>query len=94
MDFLSDFRIDINHAKNQLTLEAQPRPHEGHSFEWWQQKFRFWYMAKKGVEQFNSNARTQSQRELGEKMRQIVEKEINNLEARASQAGIPREYRQ
>lgn len=94
MDFLSEFRLEINHAQNQLTLQHQPRPHEGHSLQWWQEKFRFWNILKQSLQKMHATAGSQSGREVAEKMLRDVNEKINDLEIRASRAGVPRELRQ
>ncbi len=93
MDFLSEFRIDINYAQNYVTLEYQPGPHEGRSPLWWQQKFRFWHSRRKNFEYIRSVAKSRNGREMAEKLLRAVEKRINDLETRASRAGVPREFR-
>jgi clan AA aspartic protease (TIGR02281 family) len=94
MDFLSEFRLDINYAQNQLTLEQQAGPHEGHSLRWWQEKFRFWHTLKKSTEKILATAESQSSRDVAEKLLTRVNERINDLEIRASRAGVPRELRQ
>jgi clan AA aspartic protease (TIGR02281 family) len=94
MDFLSEFRIEINHVQNRLTLEYQPCPHDGHSLQWWQQKFRFWHTLKESFQKMHASAGSQSGREVAEKLLREVNERINDLEIRASRAGVPRELRQ
>jgi clan AA aspartic protease (TIGR02281 family) len=92
MDFLSEFHYEI--SQNQLTLDPQPGPHEGRSLQWWQEKFRFWHKIKNFVDRTRAAARTQQAREVGERMLRRVDERINDLEIRASRAGVPREFRQ
>ena len=94
MDFLSGFRVDINYAGNQVTLEHQPGPHAGYSSLWWQQKFRYLHDRKKLFERVRSNASSEQQRSFADQRLRAIEKKINDLEIRASQAGIPRKFRQ
>lgn len=94
MDFLSDFRTEINPAENQLTLVAQPGPHEGHSFQWWQLKFRFWYSEKRQLEQLFSTTQSPQAREFAAMALEFVNRKLNDLDIRASHAGVPREFRQ
>ncbi len=93
-DFLLDYRVDIEYAKNQVILERQADPYGGHTFEWWQQRFRRYSQLKAGIEAGRARAATQGARDHLDSQLRIVDEKISNLETRASQAGIPREYRQ
>lgn len=93
-DFLLEYRVEIEYAKNQVILEAQEGPYGGHSFEWWQRRFRRYADHKRGLEAGRSRAGSETARDLLDKQLRIVEGKINDLESRASQAGIPREFRQ
>lgn len=91
-DFLLDYKVNIRYAENQVILEPQQRAYEGHSFEWWQKKFRLFHAVKRRYEALRSTTGTAN--EVAEKQLRAVEQRISDLEARASQAGIPREFRQ
>ena len=91
MDFLSQFRLAINHAKNELTLEPEPGPYEGRTLVAWQINFRAWNNLKKGLERLRSDPRFALQ---AKEMLQAVDSKLNDLEIGASQAGVPREFRQ
>jgi len=93
MDFLSDFKINIDHAQNQLTLEAEPGPHEGRSLHWWQQKFRFWRGYKVFVERVRAATTIQSTHDIADSILRVVEGKINDLELRASRAAVPFEFK-
>jgi len=98
--FLSEFRVDINYGENQLILEHQPGPYGGHSARWWQQKFRSYSQYRKLYEDIRSGAlnlagsRFQELREKAAFLLQAVDTKINDLEIRASQAGVPRTLRE
>jgi hypothetical protein len=93
-DFLLEYRVEIQYAQNQVVLEPQDGPYGGHSFEWWQQRFRRYAGYKRNLEAGRSMAGSEAARDLLEMQRRILEEKISNLETRASQAGIPREFRQ
>ncbi len=93
-DFLSDYKVDIRYDENQVVLEPQTRPYGGHSFEWWQKKFRLFQAIKKRYEELRSAAGPRGVSDIVARQLLAVERKINELEARASQAGIPREFRQ
>lgn len=93
-DFLLDYKVNIKYAENQVILEPQQRAYGGHSFEWWQKKFRLFYAVKRRYEALRSNRGAAGLNEVAEKQLRAVERKISELEARASQAGIPREFRQ
>ena len=93
-DFLSDYKVNIKYAENQVVLEPQSRPYGGHSFEWWQKKFRLFQAITKRYEDLRSAAGPRGVADIVAKQLSLVEQKINELEARASQAGIPREFRQ
>jgi predicted aspartyl protease len=92
-DFLSDFKVDIKYAENQIVFEGRDRSYGGHTFEWWQKKFRVFNALKKKYETLRDAQPTPGSDIVA---RQIlaVEQRIIELETRASQAGIPREFRQ
>jgi predicted aspartyl protease len=90
-NFLSDYKVDIKYATNQILLEPVDRPYGGHSFEWWQKKFRLYLAIKKKYEQAGGG---RGSNEVLDGQLRAVERKIAELEGRASQAGIPREYRQ
>ena len=91
-DFLLDYKVNIRYAENQVVLEPQDRPYGGHTFEWWQKKFRLFHAVKRRYEELRSGSGGTN--ELAERQLLAVEQRIGDLEVRASQAGIPREYRQ
>lgn len=93
-DFLLDYKVNIRYAENQVVLEPQQRAYGGHSFEWWQKKFRLFYAVKRRYEALRSTTGTAGPNEVAEKQLRAVEQKISDLETRASQAGIPREFRQ
>jgi predicted aspartyl protease len=90
-NFLSDYKVDIRYATNQILLEPVDRSYGGHSFEWWQKKFRLYLAIKKKYEQAGGG---RGANEVLDGQLRAVERKIAELEGRASQAGIPREYRQ
>lgn len=90
-NFLSDYKVDIKYATNQILLEPVDRSYGGHSFEWWQKKFRLYLAIKKKYEQAGGG---HGANEVLDGQLRAVERKIAELEGRASQAGIPREYRQ
>jgi len=93
MDFLSEFRMDINNAQKRITLAHQPGRHEGRSPQWWQQRFRFLHNRKKQLEHLRSITKSTPGRKLADSQLQEIEKKISELETRASHAGVPREFR-
>jgi predicted aspartyl protease len=92
-DFLSDFKVDIKYGENQIVLEPRERSYGGHTFEWWQKKFRMFNALKKKYETLR-DAQGAPGNEIVAKQLLNVEQRIIDLETRASQAGIPREFRQ
>ncbi len=92
-DFLLEYRVDIQYAKNQLSLEARQRPYAGHSNQWWQKRFRRYYRIKKDYEDNRSKAGSEKQRAWIDKQLHALEKKINELEIRASRAGVPQAFR-
>jgi len=92
-DFLSDFKVDIKYAENQIVFEGRDRSYGGHTFEWWQKKFRMFNAIKKKYESLR-DAQSAPTSEIVAKQLLAVEQRIIELETRASQAGIPREFRQ
>lgn len=90
-NFLSDYKVDIKNATNQIVLEPADRSFGGHSFEWWQKKFRLYLAIKKRYEQAGAG---RGGNEVLDGQLRAVDQKIAELEGRASQAGIPREYRQ
>ncbi len=94
MDFLSEFRIDINHSENEVILVPQSGPHEGRSLEWWQQRFRYWNYRKQTFEQILATATSPHVRKVADSRLRATEKKIRDLEIRASRAGVPRKLRQ
>ena len=81
-------------------LEPQPGPYGGHSARWWQQKFRSYSQYRKLYEDIRSGAlnlagsRFQELREKAAFLLPAVDTKINDLEIRASQAGVPRTLRE
>jgi len=92
-DFLSDFKVDIKYGENQVVFEGRDRSYGGHTFEWWQKKFRMFHALKKKYESLR-DAQSAPGSEIVAKQLLNVEQRIIELETRASQAGIPREFRQ
>jgi len=92
-DFLSDFKVDIKYGENQVVFEGRDRSYGGHTFEWWQKKFRMFNAIKKKYETLR-DAQSAPGSEIVAKQLLNVEQRIIELETRASQAGIPREFRQ
>jgi predicted aspartyl protease len=90
-NFLSDYKVDIKYATNQIVLEPVERAYGGHSFEWWQKKFRLYLAIKRKYEQAGGG---RGVNDVLDGQLRAVERKIAELEGRASQAGIPREYRQ
>jgi clan AA aspartic protease (TIGR02281 family) len=90
-NFLSDYKVNIKNAANQIVLEPADRSFGGHSFEWWQKKFRLYLAIKKRYEQAGAG---RGGNEVLDGQLRAVDQKIVELEGRASQAGIPREYRQ
>jgi predicted aspartyl protease len=93
-DFLLEYRVEIQYAQNQVVLEPQEGPYGGHSSEWWQQRFRRYAGFKKTLDLTRARSESQPARDALDRQLRILEDKINNLETRASQAGIPREFRQ
>jgi hypothetical protein len=94
MDFLADFRMVINQQRNEITLEYEPSEYGGHSLKWWQQRFKYYRNLKKHIDQTHSKSSSQPTSDLAEKQRRAIEEKLNDLELRASRAGIPREFRE
>ena len=94
MDFLSQFRFNVDQVKNQLTLESEPGAYEGRSLQVWQTNFRFWQSLKKRIETFLSSAQSPQFKSGAQETLESVNRKLNDLELRASQAGVPREFRQ
>ena len=94
MDFLADFRMVINQQRNEITLEYEPSEYGGHSLKWWQQRFKYYRNLKKHIDQTHSKSSSQPTSDLAEKQRRAIEEKLNDLEIRASRAGIPREFRE
>jgi predicted aspartyl protease len=92
-DFLSDFKVDIKYGENQVVFEPRDRSYGGHTFDWWQKKFRMLNAIKKKYE-IARDAQGAPVNETLAKQILNVEQRILDLETRASQAGIPREFRQ
>jgi predicted aspartyl protease len=90
-NFLSDYKVDIKYAANQIVLEPADRSFGGHTFEWWQKKFRLYLAIKKRYEQAGAG---RGGNEILDGQLRAVDQKIAELEGRASQVGIPREYRQ
>jgi hypothetical protein len=93
-DFLSDYKVDIKYAANQIFLEPVERPYGGHTFEWWQKKFRMYLAIKRQYETARAKAGPSAANDALESQLRAVDQKISELEGRASQAGIPREFRQ
>lgn len=94
MDFRSEFRIDINHSKNEVILVPQSGPHEGRSLVWWQQRFRYWNYCKQTLEQILATTPSPHVRKVADSQLRATEKKIRDLEIRASRAGVPQQLRQ
>jgi predicted aspartyl protease len=92
-DFLADYKVNIQYAENQVTFEARDRSYGGHTFEWWQSKFRMFHAIKKRYENIR-DAQSAPGSDLVANQILAVEQRIIELETRASRAGIPREFRQ
>ncbi|MGH7769400.1 MAG: aspartyl protease family protein [Candidatus Binatia bacterium] len=92
-DFLSDYKVDIKYGENQVVFEPRDRSYGGHTFEWWQKKFRMFNAIKKKYETLR-DAQAAPGNEIVANQIRAVEQRIIELETRASQAGIPREFRQ
>jgi hypothetical protein len=92
-DFLADYKVNIQYAENQVTFEAGDRSYGGHTFEWWQKKFRMFHAIKKKYENIR-DTRGAASTDLIAKQLAAVDRKLSELEGRASQAGIPREFRQ
>ena len=90
-NFLSDYKVDIRYATNQIVLAPADRTYGGHSFQWWQKKFRLYLAIKKKYEQAGGG---RGANEILDGQLRAVDDKITELEGRASRAGIPREYRQ
>src|SRR5262249_54391786 len=50
-NFLSDYKVDIKYETNQVFLQPVDRSFGGHSYEWWQKKFRLYLAIKNRYEQ-------------------------------------------
>ena len=92
-DFLSDFKVDIKYGENQVVFEGRDRSYGGHTFEWWQKKFRMFNALKKKYETLR-DAQPAPGSDIVARQILAVEQRIIELETLASQAGIPREFRQ
>jgi predicted aspartyl protease len=92
-DFLADYKVNIQYAENQVTFEAGDRSYGGHTFEWWQKKFRMLHAIKRKYENIR-DTRGAASTDLIAKQLAAVDRKLSELEGRASQAGIPREFRQ
>ena len=92
-DFLADYKVNIQYAENQVTFEAGDRSYGGHTFEWWQKKFRMFHAIKRKYENIR-DTRGAASTDLIAKQLAAVDRKLSELEGRASQAGIPREFRQ
>jgi hypothetical protein len=92
-DFLADYRVNIHYAENQVAFEPGDRSYGGHTFEWWQKKFRMFQSIKRNFESIR-DARGVAGTDIIGKQIAAVDQKINELEGRASRAGIPREFRQ
>ncbi|HEY1266543.1 MAG TPA: retroviral-like aspartic protease family protein [Candidatus Binatia bacterium] len=90
-NFLSDYKVDIKYETNQVFLQPVDRSYGGHSYEWWQKKFRLYLAIKRRYEQAGAG---KSGNEILDGQMRAVEDKISELEGRASQAGIPRDFRQ
>ena len=93
-DFLADYKVNILYEESQVLMEPLERPYGGHTFEWWQKKFRLFHRIKQKYETLDTGSGTPAMTDVVQKQLRAVEQRINDLETRASQAGIPREYRQ
>ena len=92
-DFLADYKVNIQYAENQVTFEAGDRSYGGHTFEWWQKKFRMFHAIKRNYESIR-DLRGAAATDIIAKQLAVLDQKLSELEARASQAGIPREFRQ
>ena len=90
-NFLSDYKVDIKYETNQVFLQPLDRPFGGHSYEWWQKKFRLYLAIKNRYEQAGGG---RSGNEVLDGQMRAVQDKIAELESRASQAGVPRDFRQ
>ncbi len=90
-NFLSDYKVDIKYETNQVFLQPVDRSYGGHSYEWWQKKFRLYLAIKKRYEQAGGG---RSGNEILDAQMRAVEDKLAELESRASQAGVPRDFRQ
>ena len=90
-NFLSDYKVDIKYETNQVFLQPVDRSFGGHSYEWWQKKFRLYLAIKNRYEQAGGG---RSGNEVLDGQIRAVQDKIAELEGRASQAGVPRDFRQ
>lgn len=90
-NFLSDYKVDIKYETNQVFLQPVDRSFGGHSYEWWQKKFRLYLAIKNRYEQAGGG---RSGNEVLDGQLRAVQEKIAELEGRASQAGVPRDFRQ
>lgn len=89
-DFLSDYKVDIKYATNEVFLEPIERPYGGHTAEWWQKRFRMFLGLKR---QYETARATRGANDAIDSQLRALEQRLAELETRASQAGIPRELR-
>ncbi|MGH7773496.1 MAG: DUF4124 domain-containing protein [Candidatus Binatia bacterium] len=105
-NFFSEFQIDINREKNELTLEYLSGPYGGHSGQWWQERFRFYRELKKKYEEDLKklhNLIAVSDHFAWEHMQRIIkiegylpilDEKLYDLEIKAANAAVPYEFRQ
>src|SRR5262249_53541404 len=89
--FLSDYKVDIKYETNQIFLQPVDRSYGGHSYEWWQKKFRLYLAIKRRYEQAGGG---KSGNEILDGQLRAVDDKIAELEGRPPQAGFPRVSRQ
>lgn len=90
-DFLSDYKVNLRYETNEVFLEPVARAYGGHGTEWWHKKFRLYLGIKKRYEQAGAG---RGGNEVLDGQLRAVERKLADLEGRASQAGIPREFRE
>jgi clan AA aspartic protease (TIGR02281 family) len=94
MDFLSDFRMEIDNAKRSLLLEVQTGEHEGRSKHWWQQKFRFYHAYRRYITGVRNSSKSKAVIDRAEVILRTIDQRLGDLDNRASNAGVPREMRE
>jgi hypothetical protein len=92
-DFLGEYQVNIDYARNRVTFQPHPGSLGGRPLRWWQQKFRLYRSLKNEYEKMRSASREQGN-VLAERLLATVNDKLNDLEIKASRAGIPREFRE